>query len=490
MMVMPWERYQNTEEVSLKPWERYQDVSQLESGLRGAAQGLAMEWADEGIAKGRSVLTDVPYEQALQEERAKFKRAEEANPYTYRAGLVGGSVAPMFIPGGAVGTAIKNAPILTGIASGAISGYGANEVEGKGLEDAGYGALVGGGVGIGAKVLGNAISPKYWKETADSRALAQLGGGVAGIRRANPRNPAKAIDRALKVGERARTEGILSTDTQKMVSDFTKMSDESGETIGRILKDTDTQGLANIDVPSLGSQLDDVTSGVYQGMPYYENLKRVLSPKNKEFYTLEEAQAIKKRLGDLAGYSKGGGDTIEKSMARNAYDIINQSLEDAVERGQSTVGNKEQLYEYLAAKKRYGDAKIGSRMASTKAIRELGNKREFGLTDSIFAAQAASNPIVGAGMYGVKKGWEEYGNIGLSNFAGAMSKATSVNPLSLGKAAPMVQTSISRVGSALSQYPYEEMSKEDSIAHYIRSQRDPEYAQRIEDEKKMREGRQ
>jgi hypothetical protein len=39
-------------------------------------------------------------------------------------------------------------------------------------------------------------------------------------------------------------------------------------------------------------------------------------------------------------------------------------------------------------------------------------------------------------------------------------------------------------------YPYAGMSRQQTIEHYLRSSRDPEYAQSIEDEKKMREGRQ
>lgn len=39
-------------------------------------------------------------------------------------------------------------------------------------------------------------------------------------------------------------------------------------------------------------------------------------------------------------------------------------------------------------------------------------------------------------------------------------------------------------------YPYAGMSRQQTIEHYLRSQRDHEYAQSIEDEKKMREGRQ
>lgn len=157
-------------------------TSQLEAGLRGAAQGLTFESADELTARLESLATGKPYEQALAESRAEYKAAEEEYPITTGIGglaggvaqgigitaLTGGAGAPA-AAGTAVGrlaklgklaksaflpstskSAIKNitSAATTGGIMGGLTGIGASEEEGlKAVKEAPMSALSGAAVG-------------------------------------------------------------------------------------------------------------------------------------------------------------------------------------------------------------------------------------------------------------------------------------------------------------------------------------------------------
>ena len=64
----------------------------LEAFSRGTAQGLTSEFADELTARAESMLTDTPYEQAVEESRKEYKKSEELYPLTTIAGQITGGV--------------------------------------------------------------------------------------------------------------------------------------------------------------------------------------------------------------------------------------------------------------------------------------------------------------------------------------------------------------------------------------------------------------
>lgn len=103
-----------------------QAPGKLESFGRGAAQGATLGYADEltgalealkdKVTGSDGNLTDL-YRQHRDESRANYEAAHEANPWTYRAGELGGGVASLAIT-----------PEISGIkgmaALGAVSGLG------------------------------------------------------------------------------------------------------------------------------------------------------------------------------------------------------------------------------------------------------------------------------------------------------------------------------------------------------------------------------
>jgi hypothetical protein len=135
-------------------------VSKTESAIRGGAQGVSFGFADEATAKLESMMNkDVEYEQALQESRAAYKRAQEANPITYTGSEIAGGVLPALIPTGATqatGAASLGRLALLGTGTGALSGLGMSEgkTTGEVAKDVVKGGLLGGGL----PVLGRGIA--------------------------------------------------------------------------------------------------------------------------------------------------------------------------------------------------------------------------------------------------------------------------------------------------------------------------------------------
>ncbi len=140
--------------------------SMLESGLRGAAQGVAFDFADEITAGAEALFTDKTYDEALGESRANYKAAREANPWTYGLSSAGAGVASSLVPGLGLASSVRAAPTLknaitAGMAAGAISGAGASEASlrdnpGQLVEDAAVSSAWGGAIGGGAHALGGA----------------------------------------------------------------------------------------------------------------------------------------------------------------------------------------------------------------------------------------------------------------------------------------------------------------------------------------------
>lgn len=148
---------------SIEPaWDDTHELpSQLESGVRGLAQGASLGFADEATAGLESLFTDKTYQDALKESRDNYHAAEKANPATYMTGNVAGAVGTAFIPGLNVAKAGTFAGRLgTAALGGGLTGLGNSEAaDAKDLAmDTGAGALMGMGTQfVGEKVVAPAI---------------------------------------------------------------------------------------------------------------------------------------------------------------------------------------------------------------------------------------------------------------------------------------------------------------------------------------------
>ena len=133
-------------------------VSKTESALRGGAQGLSFGFADEATARLESITKDIPYEKALEETRAAYRQAQEANPITYTGSEFAGGALTSLIPG--IGQAATGAKLgrlaAIGAGTGALSGLGMSEGQdiGEIARDVGIGGALGGAL----PVLGRGIA--------------------------------------------------------------------------------------------------------------------------------------------------------------------------------------------------------------------------------------------------------------------------------------------------------------------------------------------
>jgi hypothetical protein len=96
---------------------------------RGLLQGATFGLADEISGRVEAMFSDKTYEQARDESRAAFKKAEEAHGGYYLGGQIGGGIASSLIPGGIVGKAAArlgvSAAAKTAAALGDLSGTAA-----------------------------------------------------------------------------------------------------------------------------------------------------------------------------------------------------------------------------------------------------------------------------------------------------------------------------------------------------------------------------
>lgn len=106
------------------------DKSALESGLRGAAQGISMGFGDEITGALESTFTDKTYAQARDESRKAYQEAQDANPITYGAGEIGGAIGSAFIPGLNIAKGATLGARAAGAAAlGATAGLGMSEAD-------------------------------------------------------------------------------------------------------------------------------------------------------------------------------------------------------------------------------------------------------------------------------------------------------------------------------------------------------------------------
>ena len=188
------------------PTEEDADYS-LANFARGVGQGAGFSFGDEAIARVRAQIENRPYEEVLDEERAKYAAFANKHPYAaLGTELVSGAVptiAASFVPGGQPATAVGAANLMSrgqrlynlakasgsAGAQGFISGMGAAEgdmgdrfSEGAktGAETAVLGPVIGKVVtktGQGLKAVKNAVMPSatHASDVAIQKVLKAMG---------------------------------------------------------------------------------------------------------------------------------------------------------------------------------------------------------------------------------------------------------------------------------------------------------------------------
>ena len=173
------------EQSVIEPTEPELETSELGAVGLGAAQGLTFGFADEIEAGLRSTLGDETYQEAVEEARKKYKKAEEERPGTYYGTQIGTGIAASFIPVagqlGAASVAARAGKAAKDIYT-AKKGIDVASKAARGVELATAGA-VGGGLGsIGASEadLLSKQTPEAALELGTDIAMGALGGAALG----------------------------------------------------------------------------------------------------------------------------------------------------------------------------------------------------------------------------------------------------------------------------------------------------------------------
>lgn len=199
------------------------EPSELESLVRGAAQGATFGFSDELTGALESLLTDKTYEQARDESRQNYDKAQNANPLSYGTGEIGTAIGMSLIPGVGIIHAGRGATTAARVgmaaAQGGLTGAGLSDedsVEGV-LKDSAKGATIGAAFqGIGEKVIspvlnkaGSFVTNKLSGLADDSgdlatQALKKIGKVAADIPESDTArylNNPKAVNSSMSIGE-------------------------------------------------------------------------------------------------------------------------------------------------------------------------------------------------------------------------------------------------------------------------------------------------
>lgn len=229
-------------------YELEQAPSELESFARGAGNNVPL------LPQGIAALSPGGYSQNLADWNAKAAEAKAANPISYGAGAVTGTVAPFLIPGvgPAASAAMKSSPILVNAGLGAASAISNTDLlknPGEALKQGAIGGTIGAGIGKLSSLLPDAenvaagIASKATSPEAVAAKLANPGmeaGDVEAMARALPNTFGKMKQVASGVSDYADTllssskyledaaipkDDLLKT-IQNVRGNFTGMSDE------------------------------------------------------------------------------------------------------------------------------------------------------------------------------------------------------------------------------------------------------------------------
>lgn len=366
--------YDETDPVDLASLPSYEETQgeketpgQLESLIRGGAQGASMGFADEITGALESLGGDKTYQQARDESRANYKAAEEANPKTYLGGEFGGAAATALIPG------LGEATIPKLVAQGAAYGLGSSEADltsGKAedvlhaAEDTAKGGAVGGAMGLAGKALSKVL-PKVAKT-----ALSTLGPSTEAIENRMAQGAAKGLE-ASPTAESQVLEGI-SNDI------WNKISKQSAKAQSYLRSDVVT------DFNEFGPMIMDIKNEVL-------NSPGLLADEQKA--AVGAIDNWMKKLSKLA--QENGGNISEQDLGNVIRGIDSQKLPYDAPNGDIIDKVQKDLRHSLDTMLKTSNPEYADEMIPVKHLIDLANdtKKLFNLTPANGQLQATDTTV-------------------------------------------------------------------------------------------------
>lgn len=545
-------------------WEddrTHESTSPVVSGVRNFVQGASAGFSDElaGLVEGAGraaglnglggpmkdisrspdgatldweILKDA-YHRAREKERGSLKKDIEENPGASTAGNIAGMLVS---PVNKVGKSLSLAK--SGAAIGGLNALGSSDAEDVGgmLEDTAIGAGTGLVIGKGVDKMSPLIQKGAEKVSQGSRNLAErFGARTLGAERGSIKS--LGIDKVRKAGAQALDEGVLSplASTDDLVSRNAALKTKGGKMMGEAYQAIDDAGASTFNPLDVASKVDDELGGFYRSpinrgeTNQLENTLESILMRGEGNIPLREAQTLKEELGKVANWKNNLNITDKEKMAREAYKIVSENIDEAVKNGAGVIDRSGLTETLQQGKNLYSNAASAEKMLGNKVAREEGNKL-IGLTDAITG--------VGALGYGGTTGdWQTAGGImagkkilgkyGAQNAALGLNKISKMllkspgmaelysrNPQVFNKIAEKMESQLSPGLSKVAEKPdfNESNSKEALIekahgtkygqamqqaaqrgdkavaaTHFVLQQRDPEYRKLMDDENEDQE---
>lgn len=387
-----------------------EDVSTTEAALRGAAQGLAFNYADELIAGGKALVTDQTYDEALTETRQAFKDAQEAHPVAF----TGSEIAGGMVGFGKIGMAAKGIKGVAALgAHGAINSLGLTEEDKleEQFSDAFHGALLtaAGGTAIKGAMSGLGKLGKGLVE--EGRGLAERAMGVfnKSSRRAfREMLDRKGIDADQFMDRLAAQTGVdgkplLSgvKDQPQLLADVVAKKEFIGDEMGRVLKGIVDKNGDEIAVPSdsvMAAISEDITNkftkdpSLFKWIDDAKKINTLLAAKAESSKTItpSELQLWKRNL------MKMWRDDRDFAKLSEMETNVVKSLDDQIEMLVDTYGKGgKSLENFKALKQQYGTLAEANKFIA-KSIDDDGR----GLIGKLFKSVSWGNIALIGGLTG------------------------------------------------------------------------------------------
>lgn len=419
------------------------EPGKIESAARGLAQGASMGFADEITGGLESLFTDKPYEQARDESRANYARAKDANPSTYTTGEIGGGVASALLPGANIarGASLGKA-VLQSALLGGVTGLGYSEADDLGglAKDTAANAALGGLVGGAAQKFMPMASRALEKVGESAGDMAEK---VAARALGAERGTIKSLgmDRVKGAGRYALDNELLGlgASTEDMVAKNAAIKSRGGEMMGKAYQAIDDAGASTFNPREVAEKVDDQLGDIWRSplnrgeVNQFDNTIEAILARGPGDIPISEAQLLKEELGSAANWKNKLQVSPKEQMARDAYRIVSEQIDEAVKLGQGAVDQAGLSTLLDEGKALYSKGSTAEQLLENKLAREEGNKF-IGLTDAITGAGslgyggATGDWETAAGIMGAKKLGEKYGAKAAARGLDQVSKALMKSP--------------------------------------------------------------
>lgn len=504
-----WEDVSNT---SIDDWEdipvsKEPSISQLESGIRGAASGVSLGLADEITGGGEALLdkikgSDEPisdlYGKRVEESRQAYREAEKAHPGTYTTGEVAGGIGAAFIPGLGAAKGAKLASVAGRAAlEGAIQGYGGSEASGLDLaKDTAIGSVIGGTLGAAGGALGNKIESalnarklsKNLARMAEEKSALALGANKSDF------NTAKKLLASRKLGRQALDQGIVSplASTDEMLGRALNLKETGGEGLNSLYSKIDESGLSSFSPNQVADTFESKFAPEYRTpinkaeVGQFENTLQSMKARGdsgidpatgKSIYNnipMSEAQALKNELKSVA-YPKGKAPidpSAKQLMAQDAVRTVDEAMMQSAEGASGKLG-ADMADAFKKSKSQYGTGIEAEKLLMNKQAGEKTTNPLKTVSNMVDVGAVAAAPFTGGeslkGLLGKKLVEAAAGKRHQVIAIGAdkLSKLIENNPEKLGKFANVLSSAAKRGPKAL------------AAANLVLQNRDPEYGDMV-----------